>query len=439
MKKAILLAFILLFTTTAFSQGVLKLFNRSQSFFALLEQEKFDEAYTGFDAAFQAKMSKDELKKVWYGLSAQLGVMVEVNLVSSKTQNDISIVTVEVKFDKDVQNFLLGYNKSEKIVGLFLLPKNVSRAYSKPLYGDTALYKETEVQIKTPGHTSPLVGILTEPKKASNFPIVVLVHGSGPLDMDATVGSNRPFKDLAAGLADKGIASIRYVKRTMVYPGEFSGAITVKEEVLDDAVAAVALARTMPRVDKQQIYLLGHSLGGMLAPRLATLIPDLNGLILLAAPARNLTDVITEQSTDAYNQAKDTTAAGKKQMSAIVADLQKIKTLKAGVLKPDSVLMGLPASYWVDLNQYDQVATAKKLKQRIFIVQGGNDFQVSINDYNLWMAALGKKKNATLKLYPELNHLMTPQREKGTAKQYDTPSNVSAALINDISAWINAK
>ena len=439
MKKAILLALVLFLTTTAFSQGVLKLFDRSQTFFALLEQEKFDEAYTGFSTDFQAKVSKDKLKQVWYSLSAQLGVLVEVNLVSSKTEGDYSVVTVDVKFDKDVQNFLLAFDKSEKMVWFTPLPKKVNRVYSKPTYGDTALYKETEVQIKTPGHTNALVGVLTQPKGASNFPIVVMVHGSGPSDMDATVGSNRPFKDLAAGLADKGIASIRYVKRTMVYPGEFSGAFTVKEEVLDDAVAAVALAQMIPGVNKQQIYLLGHSLGGMLAPRLATLVPNLNGLILLGAPARNLIDLSIDQNTDAYSLSKDTTVAGKNQITAHISDLQKVKGLKPGLIKPDSVVFGLPASYWIDLNQYDQVGVAKKLKQRIFVGQGGYDFQVSMKDYNLWMEGLGKKKNATLKLYPTLNHLMTPQKEKGTVKQYEVPSNVSVDLINDISTWIKTK
>ena len=436
MKKAILFALFFLFTSSVFSQGILKSFNRSQSFFALLEQEKFDEAYAGFDAAFQAKMSKDELKKFWYGLSAQLGVLVDVNLLSSRMEGDVSVVTVEVKFDKDVQNFLLAYNKEEKMAGFFLLPKQKTKIYSKPVYADTTLYKETEVYVKTPGHKNNLVGVLTAPKNASNYPIVVFIHGSGPSDMDETIGSNRPFKDLAAGLAYNGIGSIRYVKRTMIYPEEFSGAITVKGEVLDDAVAAISLAKSIPGADKQKVFVLGHSLGGMLAPRIATLIPDLSGLVLLAAPARNLIDVIIDQNADAYTLSKDTTAAGKSQMATLTSDLQKMKSLKPGSIKPDSVLFGLPASYWIDLNQYDQLATAKKLKQRIFVGQGGYDFQVSIKDYNLWTEGLGKKKNATLKLYPALNHLMTPQTERGTVKQYDVPSNVSADLINDISAWI---
>jgi len=102
--------------------------------------------------------------------------------------------------------------------------------------------------------------------------------------------------------------------------------------------------------------------------------------------------------------------------------------------------LGLPAAYWVDLNLYDQVGTAKKLiKQKIMIVQGGFDFQVSPQDYQIWNTALGKKKNVTLKLYPDLNHLLSPQKEKGNTAQYGVPVSVSGILLNDIATWIKAK
>lgn len=250
---------------------------------------------------------------------------------------------------------------------------------------------------------------------------------------------NKPFKDLAAGLAAKGIASIRYVKRTMVYPNDFSGAFTVKEEVLDDALAAVALAKTLPEVDKKQVYLLGHSLGGMLAPRLATLAPDLNGILLLAAPARSLTDMMVEQNKYGFALSKDTTQAGKLQLDSVIKLLDKTRITQLGAMKPDSNILVLPASYLVDINNYNQVEVAKKLKQRIFIAQGGHDFQVSTTDYDLWNAALGKKKNVVLKLYPSLNHLMSWQTEKGSMGQYSVPSSVAEELITDIVDWIKAK
>jgi dienelactone hydrolase len=281
-----------------------------------------------------------------------------------------------------------------------------------------------------------MAGILTSPKKVSNFPVVILIHGSGPSDMDETVGSNKPFKDLAIGLAAQGIGSIRYVKRTMVYPNSFNKAFTVKEEVLDDALAAITLASTIQGVNKTQIYLFGHSLGGMLAPRIASLAPSLSGIILAAAPARKFADLITEQNEYLYKASGDTTSAGKQQFIESSIDIDKSRLLKLGAIAPDSIILGAPASYWIDLNTYDQVGTAKKIKNRILVVQGAKDFQVSVQDFNIWRTALAANKNATFKLYPDLNHLLSAQKEKGNGTQYRVPSNVDINLIKDISAWI---
>lgn len=438
MKKVILLFFALFLSITGFSQGVLSLFNRSDDFFKLMEEEKFTEAQAFFDESVQSKITPENLETIWKSLHTNYGKVLSTDVIQSKAEGEFFAVSVDVKFEKETQGFLLVFNKSEKLVGLFPRQKSNQQSYLRPAYADTNAYKEKEIYIKTAGHS--LVGLLTTPAKGSNFPIVVLLHGSGPSDMDETVGPNKPFKDLAAGLATKGIASIRYVKRTLAYSGEFTKAFTVKEEVVDDALAAIALARTIPGADKKKIYLFGHSMGGMLAPKLATLAPDLNGLILAAAPARKLTDVIDDQNRYSVSQVKDTTGAIKKQLEEALKETAKTRITKLGLVKPDSLLLGIPAAYWVDLNLYDQVATAKKLiKQKMMIVQGGFDFQVSPQDYQIWNAALGKKKNVTLKLYPDLNHLLSPQKEKGNMTQYGIPVSVSGILVNDIATWIKAK
>jgi len=438
MKKGLLIVIALIITSTAFAQNVISLFNRSNQFFGLMEEQKFNEAYAYFDETAKTQISEENLKQLWEKINASMGKVSSLEAIKSQIQGDFFAVTVEGKFEKDDQNFLLVFNKAEKLVGVFMPPKSSIEAYAKPAYADTALYSEQSNYIKTQAHQ--LAAVITVPKNVKNYPIVVLVHGSGPADMDETVGANKPFKDLAAGLAAKGIASVRYVKRTLIYANEFGKAFTVKEEVLDDANAAIALAKADPGVDQKNIYVFGHSLGGMLAPRLAVLNPDLAGIILAAAPAQKLTDIIIEQNKYMYAQLNDTTEAGKKQFQDALAEIEKSKLNALGSIKPDSSILGLPASYWVDLNGYDQVATAKKLsKQRIFIIQGGNDFQISEKDYNIWNEALGKKRNVKLKLYPGLNHLLTPQTEKGTSSQYLKSANVSADLIDDLATWIKAK
>ncbi|MFC3562224.1 alpha/beta fold hydrolase [Pedobacter jamesrossensis] len=439
MKKSILLVFgLLLFTTATFSQNVITLFNGANNFFDLMQQEKYTEAYSIFDESVKSKLSEENLKKIWTDINASLGKAESLEAVQSKAQGDFFAVTVEGKFQRGSQNFILGFNKTQKIVGFFLAPKpNVSK-YLAPSYADTTLYSEKSTYVTAPGHQ--LAAVITTPKNAKNFPVVVFVHGSGPSDMDETVGPNKPFKDLAAGLAAQGIGSVRYVKRTLVYPYEFGKTFTVKEEVLDDAVAAIALAKTIQGADIKNIYLFGHSLGGMLAPRIATLVPDLSGIVLAAAPARKLADLMLEQNKYLFDKANDTAKAAKTQLELATVEIAKGKVTQLGTMKPDSIILGIPASYWIDINNYDQVAAMKKItKPRIFVIQGGNDYQVTQQDYDLWKAGLAGNSNAEFKFYPELNHLLSQQVEKGTGAQYMAFSSVSASLINDIVAWIKIK
>ena len=432
MKKTFLLFTFLLFALTGFSQNVFSLFGKANTFFDLFAAGKFEEAHAYFSEEGKTKVTPENLKQFWTNMEARFGKVKSIDASGSRVQGEYYAVTVNGEFQYDKQDFLLLFDKSEKLVGLHLPPK--AATYRAPGYADSTLYKEKSTYIQWPGHQ--LATIITTPKDGNSFPIVVLVHGSGPNDMDETIGPNKPFKDVAAGLAANGIASIRYVKRTVLYPNEFNKAYTVKEEVLDDALQAIALAKTVEGVDLKQIYVLGHSLGGMLAPRIATLAPDLKGIILAAAPARSLSDIIIEQNKYMLTLSKDTTAAMQKVLDAAIEEIEKTKITKLGNMKPDSLLLGLPASYWADLNSYDQVATAKKLKQRIFVIQGANDFQVTETDYNLWNDALKQNSNVTLKLYPAYNHLLSEQQEKGTTAQYQNPGNVEQRLIEDLAAWI---
>ncbi|SOD20191.1 DUF3887 domain-containing protein [Pedobacter xixiisoli] len=432
MKKFFLLPAFLLLTLTSFSQNVFSLFGKANTFFDLLAADKSVEAHAYFSEEGKTKVTAENLKQFWANMEGRMGKVKAIDATGSKNQGEFYAVTVSGEFQYDKQDFILLFDKTEKLVGMHLPPKAIS--YRAPGYADSTLYKEKSTYIEWPGHQ--LAAIVTTPKDGNSFPIVVLVHGSGPNDMDETIGPNKPFKDIAAGLAVNGIASVRYVKRTVIYPQEFGKAYTVKEEVLDDALQAIALAKKVEGVDTKQIYVLGHSLGGMLAPRIATMAPDLKGIILAAAPARTLSDIIIEQNKYMVAQSKDTTAAMQKNLADAIAEIEKTKITKLGKMKPDSILLGLPASYWVDLNSSNQVDIAKKLKQRIFVIQGGYDFQVPETDFNLWNDALSGNSNVTLKLYPEYNHLFSQQEAKGNMMQYQKPGNVEQRVIEDLSNWI---
>ena len=437
MKSVKIIIALLFLSQATFAQSIISLINRADSFFATMDSGKFDEAHGFFDESVKDKISADELKLFWLRLGNSLGTYESVNGAQNRSQGEFYQVTLNCVFTKGTQGFTFIFNKSEKLLGFFVAPTASEAVYVAPAYADTNLYREKEVGIQFAG--GQMAGLLTTPKNGTNFPLVVFVHGSGPSDMDESVGPNKPLKDLAIGLAAKGIASIRYVKRSMVYPNNFTKAFTVKEEVLDDALTAVEIARNTPGINKGQIYVMGHSLGGMLAPRIAALAPDLAGIILAAAPARKLSDLIAEQNKYLYVSSGDTTAVMRRQFEETSGEIDRTRLLKLGDIAPDSVILSAPAAYWMDINNYDQLASARKLKNRILVIQGENDFQVSVQDFNMWRTALASNKNASFKLYPDLNHLLSSQKQKGNGMQYRIPANVSAKLIEDIAVWIKGK
>ncbi|MDA9555409.1 DUF3887 domain-containing protein [Pelobium sp.] len=436
-KKYKLLFIALLFSTAAIAQNILAYIDTANSFFDRLDEGKYADAQAFFDPSLKDKITPETLEKIWGQINAGLGKLESVEGAQNKTQGEYQIVILNCKFQKDKQAFQFVFNKAQKLVGFFILPKQADSEYKLPVYADTSRYTEKLITIKSGTHNLP--AMLTLPKDSVKCPMVIFVHGSGPNDMDESIGAQKPFKDLAVGLASKGIGSIRYVKRTILYQQEFNKAFTTKEEVTDDALAVIAYAKSVAAADSQKVYVFGHSLGGMLAPRIATLNPEIKGIILAAAPGRKFQDISIEQSNYMFNLEKDTTKAGKEALAQAIKDLNFTKTINSTNLKADSVVLGLPASYWADLNGLDQVALAKKLKTRINVIQGGNDFQVSTQDFNLWTSALKGKKQFSAKLYPLLNHLFSFVSEKGTAEQYRVAAHVDQPVIDDLANWILEK
>lgn len=438
MRKLLLVLLLAVSTVGVKAQAIFENINRAETFFAALDSGKYEKAYAFFDPTVQEKIKPESLKGLWTQMKSTLGAFKAIDGVQNKIKEDFQVVVLNLKFANDNQPMQLSFNKQNKIVGIFLLPKTAENAYKLPSYADTASYKQKLVTIKSGKFDLP--AMLTLPKDSLNVPIVVLIHGSGPSDMDESIGANKPFEDIAVGLASKGIASLRYVKRTLIFPQEVKGAFTVKEEVLDDALAAINFAKAVTQVDPEKVYVLGHSLGGMLAPRIASLNPSIKGLILAAAPARKLQDIAIEQNYYFNSLQPDSVKkASAVDLAASIKALNNTKSFNSKTPSQDSVYLGLPVSYWSDLNSMDQVAIAKKLDQRIFIIQGGNDFQVSTQDLDIWQKALKGKRGVDAKLYPMLNHLFAFVGKKGDTRQYATPANVDQTLIDDLASWINQK
>src|SRR5207248_10076741 len=180
-------------------------------------------------------------------------------------------------------------------------------------------------------------------------------------------------------------------------------AVTIKEEVVDDALAAVALLRKTPKVDPKRVFVVGHSLGAVAAPRVAEREPAVAGVVLLAGNQRPLEDVMLEQISYILSLEKELTPSKKKALEEISQQVARVRTLKPGADVPAKELpLGVPAAYWLALKAYDQAGTAARLKQPVLVLQGERDYQVGMADFAGWKKALAAKKNARLKSYPDI-------------------------------------
>ena len=294
-----------------------------------------------------------------------------------------------------------------------------------------------ERDVRVPAGADSLPGTLCVPRAAGPVPVVVLTHGSGPNDRDETIGPNKPFRDIAYGLAAAGIASLRYDKRTFARRGAIDLAtFTVEQEVIADAVAAVGFVRAQPGIDAARTFLLGHSLGGTLAPLVAERLgPALRGVILLAPGARPLDSVIVEQTAFRMRVAGQPDSA----IAARTAELERaFAEVRSGATADTAVVLGASAHYWRDLFARAPLDVLRVLPVPVLVLQGGKDYQVTRADYERVQAALaGKAPGLGLAIWlPDLNHLFMKVAGASTGAEYGRPGTVDGQVVRQIAGWI---
>ncbi len=315
-------------------------------------------------------------------------------------------------------------------------PSASSASATPPATGSAAGVRQIPVGVGSP----PLRGTLTLPAGRGPFPAVVLVSGSGPNDENETAGPNHPFLDIALGLAERGIASVRYDKRTRDYPQSINPrTVTLTQEYVPDALAAIHLLQHQTAVDPRRIFVLGHSQGGTYAPLIAKDAPEVAGVILLAAGAEQIGAAMLRQLSYLATLPGPTGSKAKEELPYVTQEVAVIDNPAA--LEQDSpgtvLLGGAGPAYYLSGFRYHEVATARSISQPLLFLQGDRDYQVTVaNDLDVWLNGLRGRKGVTVVQFPKADHLFLDGTGRPTPLEYQKPGHVDPEVIATIASWI---
>ncbi|MFH2009798.1 MAG: alpha/beta fold hydrolase [bacterium] len=412
---------------------------RARSFVALLDKGAWTDAEGQLGGKMRSLMPAAKLKATWTALTAQVGAYKSVKSATSMPVKGHTVVRLTTDFARAQLIVQVSVARTGTISGLYFMPVEKASPYKAPPYAKPGSYTEVAVTVGTGDWKLP--GTLSLPKGVKAPPVLVLVHGSGPHDRDETIGPNKPFKDLALGLVARGIAVLRYDKRTkakgQAFQLKYAGIFTGNEVTVDDAVAAAKLLRRDGRVDPKRIFVLGHSLGGYFLPRIGKRAPHVAGLISMAGSTRPLEDLIVDQlqyiSTLGGKRAEEV----KKLIPKAQAAFKRVRDPKLSATTPAKDLpLGIPAPFWLDVRHYDPARLAGSLPQPLLVLSGARDYQVTAKDFEGWKKGLAGRKKVTYKRYPRLNHLFMPGEGKPRPEEYGLAGHVDPVVIADIAEFV---
>jgi len=410
---------------------------RAREFVALLAKHDFAPAQALFDDSLRAQLTPAALEQAWGQLQKAGGTFQKTGAarVESSAKNDVVFLTLE--FEKMQFDARLPVDKAGRIGGLKF---DLHTEYIAPDYVRTAAFHEREAMV---GEGDWAVhGTLSIPNGDGPFPAVILVHGSGAADRDYSYGPNKMFRDLAWGLASRGVAVLRYNKRANEHGREVAADdhLTVKEETIDDAVAAVTVLWGASEIDRKRIFAIGHSLGATLMPRIGKADPRLAGMILMAGTVHDYLNLLVSQTEYNFTLHGPMSAAQQKQLDRLRAQVARAADPALTADAPRSSMpLGSPASYWLDLRGYHPEQVARQLPQPMLLLQGERDYQVTMEDFALWKKGLEGKKNVDFKSYPKLNHLFLSGEGPSSDEEYLRPGHLPKEVVEDIAAWIERR
>jgi dienelactone hydrolase len=411
----------------------------------LAQAARFAQVRELFAAQLQPLVVPEALAAAWQAALDREGQVVSIGSpLSEPTATGAVVVKVPVTCEHGGFALIAPVTEAGQLAGLQLAPLSAAEPiapWQAPAYADPGCFDEHEVELGAGPLAVP--GTLSVPRQPAPAPAVVLLAGSGALDRDETIGRNKPLKDVAWGLASRGLAVLRFDKVTFTHARELKDAreFTLNDEYMPHALAAVETLREHPGVDAARVYLLGHSLGATVAPRIAAVAPSVAGLILLAGGAQPLHWVIVRQFRHLASLRPEAQAASAQLIEALSEKARRVDSPDLSPSTPaDELPLGAPASYWLDLRDYDAPALAASLGKPMLILQGARDYQATVaDDLARWRAALDGRAGVTIRVYPALNHVFAAGSGPSSPAEYEPAQHVDPVVISDIVTWVAAQ
>ncbi|MCF6468364.1 hypothetical protein FAF44_08140 [Nonomuraea sp. MG754425] len=404
---------------------------------------RFADIEASFAPALRAAVSAETLQVAWESQLARIGAISAVGTpisepapgspVTASGTAELVRVSVPVTYERGGLTVVMVVDETGLLQDLRLAPP-LSEPWTPPSYARRKRFDEHEVTVGSGALAVP--GTLGVPRGHGPWPAVVLLSGGGPVDRDATSGPNKPLKDLAWGLADRGVAVLRFDKVTHTHAARVAAIpnFTMSDEYVPHAVAAIRLLQHHPAVDAARVFVAGHSMGGKVAPRVAAAEPSVAGLVILAGDTQPMHRAAVRVVRHLASLHPGAQAA----VEAITRQAARVDSPQLSAETPAADLpFGFSGAYWLDLRGYDPVATAAALDKPMLILQGGRDYQVTVaDDLTGWQAGLAHRTDVTIRVFDADDHLFFPGSGPSTPADYDKPQHVDAAVVTGIADWL---
>lgn len=440
-KLPLLFLFIILIYEASISQQLDKTWAiKAREFIQKYYNLDFEFCFKQFDESVQKSFSIDMFKQAYSQTEFRYGKLLEIGETEAFDAKGYHITGTQVKHEKGSYTIEITYGGNGKIYGFYFKPPKPSKTKEpkSPEYVNQEKFITQDIEF---GSKFKLKGKLTIPKEGSNFPVLILVHGSGPNDMDETIGPNKPFRDLAEGLSSLGIAVLRYNKRTNQYGAliaQNDTNFTLVDEVVDDVEEAFNFLQTESKINKDKIFVLGHSLGGYSIPLIAERLMKGAGFIIFAGSNQPLEDKLVDQY-EYISKLENNQGINEDILNQVRQLRNKIKNRDYNDQTPrDSLLMGISPGYWNFLSDYRPLIIIKNINKPILVLQGARDYQVTVAEFELWKKALEKNPQAKFELYDNLNHLFMAGKGMAVPEEYMKEGFVAEKVIKDIGLWIKS-